>query len=397
MWNPLILQLVAATFITLPADTPDELDTKIVHALDFSRQQFIRTVNSSGDSLLYFRASGPAGEWSTVPTEDWTSGFFPGCLWKTYEWSEEKLFRSAAERWTAGLESQKFNNRTHDIGFMTFCSFGNGYRLTGNSHYKEVLLQAAQTLATRFNPKIGCIKSWESGKEWAYPVIIDNMMNLELLFWASKNGGPAPLREIALSHAQKTMNTHVRSDGGTYHVVDYDTATGEITKKQTHQGYSDESVWARGQAWAVYGFTMTFRETGEARFLATARKVADFFVDRLPPDGVPYWDFYAPGIPDVQRDASAAAIASSALIELSTLETDAPRQAKYLSAARRILATLCSPAYLAEGTGSAGILNHAVGNMPRNGEVDVSLIYADYYFLDAMLRFRGLQSYRAGE
>ncbi len=397
MWNPLILQLVAATFISLPADTPDELNTKIVHALDFSRQQFIRAVNSSGDSLLYFRASGPAGGWSAVPTEDWTSGFFPGCLWKTYEWSGEKLFRSAAERWTAGLESQKFNNRTHDIGFMTFCSFGNGYRLTGNPHYKEVLLQSAQTLATRFNPKVGCIKSWESGKEWAYPVIIDNMMNLELLFWASKNGGPSALRDIAVTHALKTMTNHVRDDGGTYHVVDYDTSTGEITRKQTHQGYADESVWARGQAWAVYGFTMTYRETGDFRFLATARKVADFYVDHLPPDGVPYWDFFAPGIPDAQRDASAAAIGSSALIELSTLEQDAARQAKYLSAARRILTTLCSSDYLAEGTASAGILNHAVGNMPRHGEVDVSLVYADYYFLESMLRLRALRSHRAGE
>jgi unsaturated chondroitin disaccharide hydrolase len=195
-----------------------------------------------------------------------------------------------------------------------------------------------------------------------------------------------------LSHALKTIDNHIRIDGGTYHVVDYDTATGEVVRKQTHQGYADESVWARGQAWAVYGFTMTFRETSDPRFLAVARKVADFFVDHLPPDGVPYWDFYAPGIPEAERDASAAAIASSALIELSTLETDAARQSKYLSAARRILTILCSSAYLAEGTSSAGILNHAVGNMPKRGEVDVSLIYADYYFLEAMLRLLALQS-----
>lgn len=366
-----------------------DLDASVDHALRFARQQLTASLAYFGDSVRYPRSCGLTGTWEVVPPSDWTSGFFPGCLWLMFDQTGERVLRDAAERWTAGLEEQQFNNRTHDIGFMVFCSYGNGYRCTGDPHKREVLLQAARTLATRFNPKIGCIKSWDWSREWQYPVIIDNMMNLELLFWASRNGGGDSLRSIAIRHALMTRTNHFRQDGSTYHVVDYDTATGAVIRRLTHQGHADESVWARGQAWAVYGFTVAYRETGDRRFLETAMQSARFFVGHLPADAVPYWDFYAPGIPNAQHDASAAAIAAAGLLELSGL-AGGKEGDEFLAAARKILRSLTATGFLAEGTSSMGILNHAVGNMPRKGEVNVSLIYGDYYFLEALARYQRL-------
>lgn len=386
MRNPAAGLLIVALVAAQPSYGSGDLDGKVDHALRFAGDQLTSSLAHFGDSVKYPRSSGEGG-WTCVPPSDWTSGFFPGCLWLMYDWTRDDTFRDAANRWTDGLEDQKLNRRTHDIGFMMFCSFGNGYRLSGREHDRDVLLQAARTLARRYSPRIGCVKSWDWSREWHYPVIIDNMMNLELLFWASKNGGGDTLRQIAVNHALKTIQNHFRPDGSTYHVVDYDTVTGVVRKRVTHQGYADESVWARGQAWAVYGFTMAYRETGDKRFLKTAEKAALYFINHMPPDGVPCWDFLASGCPDAQRDASAAAIAASALIELGGMAEAAAGRAMYRSSAEKILSSLCSSAYLAEGSPSMGILNHAVGNMPGKGEVDVSLIYGDYYFLEALLRY----------
>jgi unsaturated chondroitin disaccharide hydrolase len=384
-----LLTRPAACSAGYPGEDPDE---SLARAQRFAKRQLMASIQYFGDSLRYPRSSAMDGRWNCVPPSDWTSGFFPGCLWLMFEQTGEEPFREAAERWTAGLEEQKFNNGTHDLGFMITCSFGNGYRLTRKAEDREVLLQAARTLATRFNPKVGCIKSWDWNPRWQFPVIVDNMMNLELLFWASKNGGGDSLRDMAIRHALTTRAHHFRNDGGTYHVVNFDTATGAVLKKLTHQGYADESVWARGQAWALYGFTMAYRETGDARFLETAERAARYFLQHLPPDGVPYWDFLAPGIPEEERDVSAAAIAASALIELSGLTRSPEAREQFLSSGRVILHSLCAAPYLAEGTRSAGILNHAVGNRPGNGEVGVSLIYADYYFLEALSRLGRLSN-----
>ncbi len=307
------------------------------------------------------------------------------------ECTEDPGFRYAAERWTAGISGQQFDTGTHDVGFKIFNSFGNGYRIYPSKEYKEVILQAAQTLTTRFNPTVGCIKSWDNPK-WAYPVIIDNMMNLELLFWSAEHGGSSHMRDIAVKHAETTMRNHFRPDGGSYHVLSYDTTSGAVIARSTHQGYADESVWARGQAWAIYGFTMTYRFTKDVRFLETAQRAADYFINHLPPDYVPYWDFMAAAIPDEPRDVSAAAITASALFELSTYSETESRQATYLDAARKMLRSLCSAPYLAKGTISHGNLNHAVGSKPANSEVDVSLIYADYYFIEALVRYLRLKN-----
>lgn len=344
-----------------------------------------------GDSLRFPRATGPDGRWKEVPITDWTSGFFPGTLWYHFEYTEDPLFRDAAERWTARLEPIQFFTENHDIGFMILSSYGNGYRLTGEPRYREILLQAARTATLRYDPVVGCIKSWDNPR-WEYPVIIDNMMNLELLFWAVQNGADSSLYRIAMSHAERTMKNHVRPDGSTFHVVNYDTRDGHVIGRHTAQGYVDSSTWARGQAWGIYGFTMAYRYTRDERFLATAVRLANYFVDHLPADHIPYWDFHAPKIPDEPRDASAAAIAASALLELSAYDTDEIRSRHFWSKAEFILRSLASDDYLSAGKASRGITMHSVTSRPANIEVDVTLIYADYYFLEALLRYRRIST-----
>ncbi len=248
-------------------------------------------------------------------------------------------------------------------------------------------MTAARTLALRFSPAVGAIRSWDWGR-WRYPVIIDNMMNLELLFEATRIGGPKTWRDIAIAHARRTAAEHMRADGSVYHVVDFDPATGAVLSKGTFQGYSDESVWSRGQAWAIYGFTVALRETGDDDFLSAARRAADFYIAHLPDDFVPSWDFQAPNIPKTERDSSAAAIAASALIELSTLVPDKHTRVRYRDTAKHTLEVLASPDYLALGSLAGGILRHGVGNRPARSEVDVSLIYGDYYFIEALIRLK---------
>jgi hypothetical protein len=387
-----VLSLAAVALTIVARQAPAQsLDSLVSHALRFAVRQVRQTVIEIHDSTEFPRSTNPDGSWKTSAAREWTSGFFSGCLWYLNEYTKEPGFRNAAERWTAGISEQQFDTGTHDLGFKVFISYGNGYRLHPSDEYKKVILQAAQTLTRRFDPVVGCIKSWDNRK-WAYPVIIDNMMNLELLFWSAEHGGSKRMRDIAMAHAETTMRNHFRPDGGTYHVLSYDTTSGAVIARNAHQGYADESVWARGQAWAIYGFTMTYRFTKDGRFLETAQRAADHFINHLPPDYVPYWDFMAPSIPNEPRDVSAAAITASALFELSTYSETESQQATYLDAARKMLRSLCSAPYLAEGSISHGILNHAVGSKPANSEVDVSLIYADYYFIEALLRYLRLKN-----
>jgi unsaturated chondroitin disaccharide hydrolase len=354
-------------------------------ALQFAEQQLTASVAEVVDPWRFPRSTLSDGSWKTETSSSWTSGFFPGCLWFQYERTSLATWRTLATRWTAEMESQKNNTSSHDVGFKIMCSFGNAYRLTLDPAYRDVVLQGAASLATRYNPAVGCTRSWNNHH---FPVIIDNMMNLEILFWAARHGGNAAWYDMAVSHALKTRQNHVRADGSTYHLVDYDPNTGAILGKETVQGYATESTWARGQAWALYGFTMTYRETGDARFLDTAQRVADYFIDHLPADHVPYWDFNAPNIPNEKKDTSAAAIAASGLLELSTWVADPAARTRYRDAGSQILSALCSTAYLAQGSTSSGILLHGVGHKPDNTEVDVSLIYGDYYFIEALMRYQ---------
>ena len=383
--NGSIIVVFFLVLVCAPAPGQD-LKKLVSHALEFSQKQLKQSVVEIKDTTRFARSTQPDGSWKVTPSREWTSGFFPGALWYMFEYTKDPLFKATAEKWTAGMVNEQFDKGTHDLGFKIFCSYGTGYRLAPTDDYMKVIQQTAQTLILRFNPTVGCIKSWDNRK-WAYPVIVDNMMNLELLFWAAEHGGSSQLRDIAIKHAETTMKNHFRADGSTYHVLSYDTTNGSVLVRNTHQGYADESAWARGQAWAIYGFTMTYRFTKDPRFLETAQRAADYFLQRLPADHVPYWDFQAPEIPNEPRDVSAAAITASALFELSGYVKTAKEKEEYLKRAENILASLCVAPYLAEGTPSRAILNHAVGSKPAKSEVDVSIIYADYYFIEAMLRY----------
>lgn len=324
------------------------------------------------------------GKLELVRSADWTSGFFPGVLWQLYSVDKDRKWLQAAQKYTTLLEKEQFNTRTHDVGFIINCSFGNGYKLTGNEEYRQVMIQAAKSLSKRFNPTVGAIRSWDHNRDkWLYPVIIDNMMNLELLFEATKLTGDSSFYQIAVSHADATMKNHFRPDYSSVHVVDYSTEDGSVRAKATHQGYSDESAWARGQAWAVYGYALMYRETKNDDYLRQAEGIADFILNHpnLPEDFVPYWDFNDPAIPEAPRDASAAAIIASALYEL-----DGYSQNNYRKPADAILESLTSTYRSKIGENRGFILDHSTGHKPKNSEVDVPINYADYYYVEALLR-----------
>ena len=321
----------------------------------------------------------------------WCSGFFPGSLWYIYEYTGNEEVLALARKQTAKLHGICGRKTDHDIGFQVNCSFGNGYRLTGDTTYLPEIQDAAAKLAKRFYPAAQVIRSWDWGKKWSCPVIIDNMMNLELLMNAHELFGTDSLQSIALSHANTTMVNHFREDYTTFHLFDYDKQTGEIRGKQTVQGYADDSAWARGQAWAVYGYSMMYRETGNKDYLVQSENVARMLLDRLPEDGIPYWDFDSPEIPEDVKDASAAAVMASAFVELSTLTADKKLAKDCLAMAERQLRALSSDEYLAaEGECGGFILKHSTGNKPGNSEVDAPLSYADYYFLEALVRINKL-------
>lgn len=337
------------------------------------------------DDSGFPRSLEPSGEIREVASRDWTSGFYPGILWFAWEYTGREAFRTKAELWTEKVEPEKFNAGTHDMGFKINCSFGNGYRITGNEAYREVILTAAKTLSTRFNDVVGCTRSWDFNKEeWKFPVIIDNMMNLELLFLATQLSGDSTYYRMAYRHAMTTMQHHFREDNSSWHVVDYDPETGEVISKETHQGFSDGSAWARGQAWGLYGFTMAYRFTGEAKFLEQAEKIYQYIFNyrQLPEDLIPFWDFDAPDSAGNPRDASAAAITASALYELGALTENETMVAN----ADEILEVLTEKYLVPARQDHIFILTHSTGNMPREDEVDVPIIYADYYFLEALLR-----------
>ena len=374
----------------------DEMDAVIEKGLSVSVEQSKLMAKSIWEQkTLLPRTLDKEGKLITSDSKWWTSGFFPGVLWYLYEATGDTLLKEYACDYTSRVEKEKYNKGNHDVGFMLYCSFGNGYRLTGNEKYKQVLLKGAESLSTRYKDHIGVIRSWDFNRAvWQYPVIIDNMMNLELLEWASKNSDNSRFDAIARSHADVTLKNHFRPDYSCWHVVSYDTITGQPEKKHTRQGYSHESSWSRGEAWALYGYVMMYRETQQQHYLAHAKKVANYILThpRMPEDGIPYWDYDAPDIPDTYRDASAGAIMASAFIELSTM-IQGELSRKCLMMAETQLKTLTSPKYLAEpGTNGNFILKHSVGSLMEHSEVDVPLTYADYYYVEALLRYRKVKS-----
>jgi len=369
----------------------------MLQELDYKSGQFPRTIDASG-------------KLKTVGLYDWTGGFWPGSLWYTYEGTADPQLSEAATQWTECMEPAKNFFGHHDVGFLMYCSYGNAYRVNPKVQYKQVLVQTARSLCKRYDPKVGSIKSWDQFKSWHgktsynFPVIIDNMMNLELLFFAAKATGEPFFRQVAIQHADKTLRNHIRADFSTYHVVSYD-STGMVVSQETAQGYADNSTWSRGQAWAIYGFTVMYRETKDKKYLEAARKLADFFLKHpnLPADKIPYWDFnakqkgYKPAVNSkadaysgpTLRDASAGAVVASALFELSTYLGASGTWYKQQGTA--MLHSLASPAYqAAPGTNGNFILKHSVGSQAHGGEMDVPLVYADYYYLESLHRYNNL-------
>lgn len=369
-------------------------------ALDYCNTQVQRTLNElkeGRDSIDYtlmprnIEAGQQVWHCRKATKDEWCSGFWPGVLWYDYEYTGDSRIKEQAERFTESLEylseTPAFD---HDLGFLVFCSYGNGYRLTHNPKYKQVILNTADTLATLFRPKVGTILSWPRNVQLfgGHNTIMDNMINLEMLFWAAKNGGNPYLYDIAVSHADKTMQHHFRDDYTSYHVAVYDTLSGRFKQGVTHQGYADTSMWARGQAWAIYGYTVVYRETKDPRYLDFVQKVADVYLKQLPKDYVPYWDFNDPAIPTAPKDASAACVVASALLELSTYLPNGKGKG-YREAAVEMLSNLDSGRYRG-GKSCPAFLLHSTGNLPTGSEIDAAIIYADYYYIEALLRLKRL-------
>ena len=359
------------------------------HAVEVADSQLLDAAAELDTTNCFPRSLMP--KFRAVDAKDWTSGFFPGSLWQCYRFTGDEKLLAEARKYTDRLEGIQYYKGTHDLGFMVFCSFGQQMETLHDQHSEEVIVEAAKSLISRCDPRIGLIRSWDFG-EWNYPVIIDNMMNLEMLFWASKHTGDPVYRDVAVRHADITMKNHFRDDASSFHVVSYND-DGTVESRGTFQGYSDSSAWARGQAWGLYGYTMCYRETGDEKYLKHAGGIADFIMrhPNTPVDRIPYWDYNAPNIPDAPRDASAAAVISSALFELSTLVPEGEGK-KYFDYAETLLMNLSSDAYLAgKGTNGGFILMHSVGHLPADSEIDTPLNYADYYYLEAIGRYLSLR------
>ena len=391
--------LLASLFVVGIACKQFDREFSVNTNIDYCEAQALRTlaiVPSGSEGGIPNSIDGDDVNWHFTSPGSWTSGFWPGILWYLYENTKDNMWKVAAENYTQKILPVTHRKaRSHDMGFITMCSLGNGYRLTGNTEYKEGLLRAADSLSILFNPEVGTFLSWPGmvkKENWPHNTIIDNMMNLELLFWAARNGGERRLYDMACEHADTTMKYQFRKDYSCYHVAVYDTITGHFIKGVTHQGLSDNSMWARGQAWAIYGYTVCYRETHDKKYLNQALKTFQFMKThpRLPKDLIPYWDMDAPNIPNEPRDASSASCIASALYEISTM--DVPDANSYKNYADSIMASLASPNYLASlGKNGNFLLMHSVGSIPHGTEIDVPLNYADYYFLEALKRKRDIE------
>lgn len=397
MRNIHIVFFVITLSLSSCANKKQSLDVKIDATLNFASKQYEHIMRLLPEERYPKTYHSDTKTFETSNSSWWCSGFYPGTLLYLNEFNNKPVLKQEIDRVLADLKKEQYNKSTHDLGFMMYSSFGNAYRLNPNSEYREVLLNSAKSLATRYNDTIKCIRSWDSavwnraGDE-DFVVIIDNMMNLELLFWAAKNSGDNHYYNIAVNHANKTMENQFRKNYSSFHEVIYCEKTGEVKAQITNQGAKDDSSWARGQAWGLYGFVVMYRETKDIKYLKQANDIAKFILNNpnMPKDMIPYWDFDAPNIPNALRDSSAAAIISSALLELKDYVDDEAKQ-EYQNKATLILENLLTPKYIAkEGSNGGFLLKHGVGNMPNKTEIDVPLTYGDYYLVEAMLRYKNI-------
>ena len=381
----LIIGLLACSLKAANSETTKESSVAQNQLEKLSQKAIDYLESIEYDTLSIPRTVSAEGKLEGTPSKSWTSGFYPGLLWQLYGFSKDEKLKDAAIKWSAPVEKEKWDTGTHDLGFKIYCPFGNAYKITQDNEYKDIFLTAAKSLSSRYNEKIGALRSWDHHAHvWDYPVIIDNMMNLEMLFEATKLTGDSTYYKIADAHASTTLHNHFRADNSSYHVVDFDVETGKATKKNTHQGLNHESAWSRGQAWGLHGFTTAYRYTGEKKYLLQAQKIAEFIFTHpnLPDDKIPYWDYDATNIPNEPRDVSAGAIAASGLLELSTY--DKINANKYQELATSILETLSTDKYKCEI--APFFLKHSVGSIPGKFEMDAPIIYADYFYVEALTR-----------
>lgn len=390
VWGMLLL-----TACSIPkADAPEWFENAVATS-DHQLLYMANQLKDVPDTLCFPRSTNVDGSYRLENAKDWTSGFYPGSMWLAYELTGDEALAKEARKYTNRLQDIQYYTGNHDIGFMMYCSYGQALRLKPEPKDKETLVNSSESLCARFSPEVGLIRSWDFG-DWNYPVIIDNMMNLEMLFWASEQTGNSKYRDIAIAHADKTLKNHFRENMTSYHVVSYCPQSGKVESKGTYQGYSDSSAWARGQAWGVYGYTMCYRFTKNKAYLDAAHEIASFIMKNRPSetDFIPYWDYDAPGIPNTPRDVSAATVTASALFELCEYTDDKKLHDDYFEYAENMLKQLSSPDYLAKKDENNGfILKHSVGSFPHNSEVDVPLNYADYYYLEALKRYKDLKKF----
>jgi unsaturated chondroitin disaccharide hydrolase len=393
----IFITLLLFLFSTPRTSTPEvkTLDKIVESALEKSIICLKKSVYEVGDHSKYPSYSTKELKWKLATSDDWTSGFYPGTLWYAFELSRDDSFRKWALEWTAGIENEKYNANTHDLGFRFICSFGNGLRLlpgdTATRRYKEILLTAAATADSRFSPIAGLYpSSWDANPlPNSIPAVADVMMNLELLLWASENGGDPKIKDRCITHANTTYRDFVREDYGSFHVVRYDKTTGKILNKGQLQGDTDSSTWSRGQAWMIYGFTVMYRYTKNSEYLQKAMKLADYFIGHLPEDRIANWDFQSElKLPD----ASASSIVTSALFELQGYIKDKAKKKHYLGEAERMLKSLCLPPFFSEGKGTNCLLLHSTQYYRSTDNTDVPSTFADYYFIESILRYKQLKA-----
>jgi len=391
----ILLMLITSKITIAQTKSPLNGDKKLIALADKELKDAAEQYKYFGKNIpenLFPRSLKADGALSTSDSRWWCSGFYPGTLAYLYEATGDNELYNAALGKLKLLEKEQYNKTTHDLGFMMYCSFGNMNRLKPDPTYNPILINSAKSLSTRFSPTTGVIRSWDSKKADEFLVIIDNMMNLELLTYATKITGDSSYYKVAVTHADHTLKNHFRPDYSSFHVIEYNPLNGEVKRKRTQQGTSDASAWARGQGWGLYGYTLMYRETKDKKYLHQANQIAKFILNHpnLPTDKVPYWDFDAPGIPNVPRDASTAALVASALLELSTY-VPSQQSKTYTDAATAMIRSLSSPAYKSTYKANQGfLLAHSTGNIPEKSEIDVPLTYADYYYVEALLRAKTL-------
>lgn len=381
-----LLLLIACNPSTNTSTVTEEVRIDVIEVLDALTTKAIADIDQIVLDSTAIPRTIEDGQLKGTKSKSWTSGFYPGVLWQLYGYSSESKLKDAAEIWTSFVEKEKHDDGTHDLGFKVYCPYGNAYKITQDDQYKDVFVTAGNTLSTRYSDTVKAIRSWDfNAGVWKYPVIIDNMMNLELIFETAHHSGDNRFYDIANNHATTTLNNHFRPDHSSYHVIDYDPETGEVANRHTHQGLSHESAWSRGQAWGLYGFTVAYRYTQNELYLQQAMKIADFFFNHnnLPEDNIPYWDFDVTD-ENAPRDVSAAAIAASGLLELLEYVPDQSEQ--YLEWAEQTITSIGTDKYRLDTP--PFFLQHSTGSVPGEFEIDSPIIYAEYYYVEALLRLK---------